>query len=67
MNNLVNMKVVELFGVYDAVVSIYTNGSIEVHIDEKGIYLKNIFYDYSLKEALKITRQEIKQIEGMRG
>lgn len=67
MNNLVNMKVVELFGVYDAVVSIYINGSIEVKIDEKGIYLKKIFFDYSLKEALKITRQEIKQIEGMRG
>jgi len=67
MNNLLDMKVVELFGIYDAVVSVYINGSIEVKIDEKGIYLKKIFQSYSLKEALKITRQEIKQIEGMRG
>lgn len=67
MNNLLDIKVVELFGVYSAVVSTYINGSIEVKIDEKGIYLKKIFQSYSLREALKITRQEIKQIEGLRG
>ena len=55
-----------IFGKYLASIMTYNNGCIEIEIEDKGIEYKNRFHLYSLTEALKKVRQDIRYLENIK-
>ena len=49
-----------LYGKYLAIINKYSSGCIEIEVDEMNY--KNSFYFYSIKDALKRTRKDIRSI-----
>tara|TARA_Y100001938_G_scaffold141760_1_gene212037 strand:- start:212 stop:415 length:204 start_codon:yes stop_codon:yes gene_type:complete len=52
-----------IFGKYLAIIEKYKNGAIGVSIDDNGISYKNTFHLYSLNNALKQVRKDIRYLE----
>ena len=52
-----------IFGKYLAIIEKYKNGSSGVSIDNNGISYKHTFHLYSLNNALKQVRKDIRYLE----
>ena len=52
-----------IFGKYLAIIEKYKNGAIGVSIDDNGIFYEKTFHLYSLNNALKQVRKDIRYLE----